>query len=177
MLAVCELEGGQWIKGRRPSIDQLWDCHGYVHRSPDLYKPQRTATGHIREDEGLRRVEHDEMADLLEQAGLKKKSTRRGSHPNSRANLRPAPLPPPRPRVLDDETLERAERMRGMGTSWSVIGRALRANPSAIRTALRRREETLKCSHFFMLEHPPKIDGELLPLLGPMFKAETRLMR
>ena len=124
------------------------DGHAYISNYRQLLNAtfdRRADTGEIKLSDIPKRIEGEELLKMLE--GLltrgRDKQPRR-MHPNSLANLRPAPRfsranRPCKRRKLSDEQLNEAIKLREDGFPWRMLGDRYGVRHDTLRLAVRNR--------------------------------------
>ena len=142
-------------------IDAIYytDCHGahaYLsnyRRLIDAKFDRRADTGEIKLSDIPVRLEGDELLTMLEGLLTRGKDKKqRKMHPNSLANLRPAPRfsranRPCKKRKLTDEQLDEATKLRQAGFAWRMLGDRYGVSHDTLRLALRNRGSRCHIGH------------------------------
>ena len=134
-------------------VDAIYyaDCHG-AHAYLSNYKQllnstfdRRADTGEIKLSDIPKRIEGEELLTMLEGLLTRGKDKQpRQMHPNSLANLCPAPRfsranRPCKKRKLSDEQLDEAIKLRGDGLPWRMLGDRYGVSHDTLRLAVRNR--------------------------------------
>ena len=126
-------------------------CHG-AHAYLSNYKQllnstfdRRADTGEIKLSDIPKRIEGEELLTMLEGLLTRGKDKQpRQMHPNSLANLCPAPRfsranRPCKKRKLTDEQLDEAIKLREAGCAWRMLGDRYGVSHDTLRLAVRNR--------------------------------------
>ena len=134
-------------------VDAIYyaDCHG-AHAYLSNYKQllnatfdRRADTGEIKLSDIPKRIEGEELLTMLEGLLTRGKDKQpRQMHPNSLANLCPAPRfsranRPCKKRKLSDEQLDEAIKLREAGFPWRMLGDRYGVSHDTLRLAVRDR--------------------------------------
>jgi len=132
-------------------VDAIYyaDCHG-AHAYLSNYKQllnstfdRRADTGEIKLSDIPKRIEGEELLTMLEGLLTRGKDKQpRQMHPNSLANLCPAPRfsranRPCKKRKLTDAQLEEAIKLRESGFAWRMLGDRYGVSHDTLRLAVR----------------------------------------
>ena len=138
-------------------VDAIYyaDCHG-AHAYLSNYKQllnstfdRRADTGEIKLSDIPKRIEGEELLTMLEGLLTRGKDKQpRQMHPNSLANLCPAPCfsranRPCKKRKLTDAQLEEAIKLRESGFAWRMLGDRYGVNHDTLRLAARSHKTAL----------------------------------
>ena len=142
-------------------IDAIYYCdfhggHAYISNYKNIFTAKfdrRADTGEIKLYDIPKRIEGVELLALLE--GLLKRGKDkqpRQMHPNSLANLCPAPRfsranRPCKRRKLTDAQLEEAIKLRESGFAWRMLGDRYGVNHDTLRLAVRDRVTKCHIGH------------------------------
>ena len=142
-------------------IDAIYytDCHGahaYLsnyRRLIDAKFDRRADTGEIKLSDIPKRIEGEELLTMLEGLLTRGKDKQpRQMHPNSLANLCPAPRfsranKPCKQRKLTDEQLDEAIKLRETGFPWRMLGDRYGVSHDTLRLAVRNRGTKCHIGH------------------------------
>ena len=115
---------------------------------------RRADTGEIKLYDTPKRIEGEELLALLEGLLTRGKDKQpRQMHPNSLANLCPAPRfsranRPCKKRKLTDAQLEEAIKLRESGFAWRMLGDRYGVNHDTLRLAARRFKHVCRGTHY-----------------------------
>ena len=122
--------------------------HAYVSNYKNIFTAKfdrRADTGEIKLSDIPKRIEGEELLTMLEGLLTRGKDKQpRKMHPNSLANLRPAPRfsrtnRPCKKRKLSDEQLDEAIKLREDGFPWRMLGDRYGVSHDTLRLAVRNK--------------------------------------
>ena len=120
--------------------------HAYISNYKNVLTAKfdrRSDTGEIKLYDIPKRIEGEELLTMLEGLLTRGKDKQpRKMHPNSLANLRPAPRfsranKPCKKRKLSDKQLDEAMKLRGDGFAWRMLGDCYGVSHDTLRLAVR----------------------------------------